>query len=820
MKRIDLCGHWEAVRIGGAELFPATVPGCVHTDLLSAGLIEDPFFRDNERNQYHIGGSGWSFSRVFVVDAEFLSEQRIMLRWEGPDTPAAILINDGEIARQDGLFRTRELDVKDRLREGENEIRVDFDPPVPDNGAAERDMYPMIPTCGIRRPIGLVGWSAARLGDVRVLQDHGKRNAVGLDVQVSADRAEKRRATPLRAEVTVGLEGEQVARSSFDLPRGRGESKIVIRQPRLWWPNGMGEQPLYDVTVALFDPDGAVLDRQEMRIGLRTLRLDREPDEWGGSFRFVVNGKPFFAKGADWIPADAFATGVTPEQYEYLVGSARDANMNMLRVRDGGVHEHDVFYDLCDRYGICVWQDFPFAGAAFRADDSVSTEDVKREAEAAVRRLRRHACLALWCGDGRDGGDDGAGQAPGFDGGGRVRGSMSRAEYRKLFDRMLPSIVAGLDPGRDYRPAGPPSCGVDPAEHRFCCEPGFPSFPEPRVVDSFTFPEDRNLGSRIMELHQRGPIGNDALVQHLLQWFLLPSSFDMQIRLSQILQGLAVKAAVEHARRSRPRCMGTLYRRLNDCRPAPGPSSIDYRGNWKALHYFARDFYAPLLVSGVTDPAAGTVDVHVCSDLAAPVSGMLAWSLFLTDGTPVARDELGIRAAASTSRRVTTLKLREHLREHGERNLLLRLELSADGQRTSRDLVLFDRPKHLSLRDPEILASVEVGPGDGFTVALKASRPALWVWTELADIPAAFSDRFFHLVPDRIIEVRVLPAVPMSADQLLERLRVTSLFDTCPEYRSAMLRRETGRTGEAAGAAASPDGSPVMRISSPAPTGS
>ncbi len=547
---------------------------------------------------------------------------------------------------------------------------------------------------------------------------------------------------------------------------------------------------------------GGVLDSVAKRIGLRTLRLDRHKDEWGESFQFVVNGVPFFAKGANWIPVDAVLGRRTPEMYRGLIEDAAAVNMNMLRVWGGGIYEDDCFYDRCDELGICVWQDFMFACMAYPIGDKAFVRNVEAEACDNVRRLRHHPCMALWCGNN---------EMEQMVATGMNRGSnqvMSLMEYELLFDILLAKVVREEAPHTDYWPSSPhspngdrnnsnnPECGdahlwevwhgkkpfewYRTCDHRFNSEFGFQSFPEPRTACGYTEKQDRNITTAVMEHHQRSGIGNMTIMQYMLDWFRLPSGFEMTLWASQILQGMAIKYACEHWRRSMPRGMGTLYWQLNDVWPVASWSSIDYYGRWKALHYMARHFFAPVLVSGVEDVKKGTIDVHVTSDLLKVADGKLSWVVTDAAGRKLESGAKSVYTPVNGDRKVTTLKLSKHLGlACGERDLLVWLELSVKGQPKSTNLVTFARPKHLELAEkPGISAQVSANKNGSFGVSLKTKHPAMWTWLELNGVDARCSDNFINLRPGRSVQVTMTPARKLTAAQFKKKLQVRSLVDT------------------------------------------
>jgi beta-mannosidase len=823
MHKLDLCGQWQVHKADCDQTFPALVPGCIHTDLLSAGKIEDPFYRDNEDRLQWIGEADWVYSRTFDVPAEVLASDRVLLHCDGLDTLATVTINGKTVGATDNMFRVWEFDAKDALVVGENTIEVRFASPIPVIQArqAERklpgwggpkeipgrawvrkepcslgwDWGPTLATCGIWRPISLVVLDEARLTDVAIRQEHGADGSVTLSVALGAEAIGG--ASPV-AQVTVSFDGGVVAEATAALESGSAGIALPIPDPQLWWPVNMGAQPLYEVRVELRDQAGKLFDTWARRVGLRTLRLDRHPDQWGESFQFVVNGVPFFAKGANWIPADSFVTRLTDANYRDLLESTAGANMNMLRVWGGGIYEQDIFYDLCDELGITIWQDFMFACSTYPTFDDAFMATVKAEAEDNVRRLRHHACIAFWNGNNE--------LEQGLVGDEWNDWQMSWEDYGKLFDKLIPEVIQALDPDRDYWPSSPhtpcgdrrdfnnPDCGDahlwdvwhgrKPFEwyrtctHRFNSEFGFQSFPEPQTVRGYTAPQDRNVTTYVMEHHQRSGIGNAVIMQYMLDWFRLPTEFDMTLWLSQILQGMAMKYACEHWRRAMPRGMGTLYWQLNDCWPVASWASIDYHGRWKALHFMARKFNNPLLVSGVEDWETGSVELHVTSDLLQSCGGEVNWWLVKPDGTEVADGTVAVTAPAGANTLVETLQLGERLKAHGNRDLILGMELAVDGKAVSSNLVTFARPKHLELLDPEFALSIVEGDGGDFAVTVSAAKPALWAWLEVPGTEVRFSDNFVHLFPGKPMTITIKPLEPLTREELVAKVRVRSLVDT------------------------------------------
>ncbi|HEX3053062.1 MAG TPA: hypothetical protein VHP83_20555, partial [Aggregatilineaceae bacterium] len=747
MDYINLNGAWRLYQAGEKDAIAATVPGTVHTDLLAAGKIPDPYYRDNEARVQWIGETDWTYSRHFTLDKAFLTHEQVLLHCDGLDTLAEITVNGQPVATTDNMFRIYEFDVKPVLIAGDNEIVIRFAAAVPYglNRLKEHvlpnwngikggnwlrkeqcnygwDWGPNLVTCGIWRDITLIGFNTARVADVHIRQDHTVSDQVTLHCQTQIERLAN---AALSVIISVKLNGAEVAQAEVPVKGDTATADITIQNPALWWPNELGDQPLYDVSVTLYDASGQ-LDTQHKRIGLRTLQLVREPDEWGESFKFMVNGVPFFAKGANWIPADTFAPRVDREWYAGLLNDATDAHMNMLRLWGGGIYEQEDFWNLCDELGLCVWHDFMFACAAYPSFDQDFMETVKHEIEDNVRRTRHHPSLALWCGNNEL--EQGLIQDEWSE------RSMSWSDYAKLFDQLIPDIVARLDPDTCYWPSSAHSPkgnrldfnnqhwgdahvwdvwhGLKPFEyyrtcyHRFNSEFGFQSFPEPRTVYSYTEPHERNITSYVMEWHQRSGPGNRIIIQYLLEWFRMATSFENTLWLTQILQGMAMRYAVEHWRRIMPRGMGTLYWQINDCWQVASWSSIDYFGRWKALHYMARQFYAPVIVSGIENIEGASAEIHITSDSRQNQSGVVFWHLTTAAGEEIDKGQLAADIPAQYTQAIATLDFKKAFEHYGPRNLLLWLDLQIDVSSVSRSLVLWSRPKHLDLLDPEIKVQI------------------------------------------------------------------------------------------------------------------
>jgi beta-mannosidase len=503
---------------------------------------------------------------------------------------------------------------------------------------------------------------------------------------------------------------------------------------------------------------------------------DRNP------IRFEANGIPFFAKGANWIPADSFATRVTSEKLLRYVADAVAVNMNMLRFWGGGYYEEDALFDACDEMGICVWMDFKFACASYPSFDANFMENVRQEASDNLRRLAHHPCIAVWCGNNeitflvRDKWGD---------------NTMSREGYDALFKDLLGNQVKELSPQTSYV-TGSPDCGdvhywdvwwgdKTFESYRklsgFMTEFGYQAYPEPRTVRAYTSAEDRtSTFTPVMKWHERADTGNLRIQNMTGNYFRQPKDFDSTVWVSQIVQGYGIKMGAEAWRRDMPNSMGCLFWQYNDCWPVASWSSVDYYGRWKALHYLARRFYAPILVSGLEHPQSRTIDTFITSDLLEKRSGTFSWNVTDLNGKSFVKGCQPVEIPASASQKITTLDFGQPCQNLGSNNLLVWLQLNVDGKMVSENLVTFARPKELTVPDPKIKLVLEK-TGEEFLAILTAEKPALWTWLFTDELDATYSDNFVHLAPGTPVKILVRPKQPISEADFLKALKAQSLFD-------------------------------------------
>jgi beta-mannosidase len=763
-----------------------------------------------------VGEQAWTYRRTFTVPEDFLKMQHQLLRCDGLDTLATITVNGHQVARTDNMFRTWEFNVRQWLKPGANSIEVVFDSVLPYIADKEKERHlptwnypgssyvrktpcnfgwdwgPTLITCGIWKDIALVGYDTARLDNVLITQNHSEPGKVRLAVQVTADPPAN--PPPLQARITVlDPDGNTCLSSNCNLAAGQGTADFLVPKPRLWWPAGMGDHPLYTVEVVLLDRQGGQLDTTSKRIGLRTLHAIQQTDQ--APLHFVVNGVPFFAKGANWVPPDVFPNRITKDMLRRYMTDAVAANMNSLRFWGGGNYEQDELFDLCDELGLCVWLDFKFACTTYPSYDPAFLENVRQEARDNVKRLRHHPSIALWCGNNEimffRGQDE------------WTTNKMSEGDYYRMFRDTLGEVVRADAPGADFV-TGSPDCGDvhywevwhggKPFEaygdmHGFVSEFGFQAWPVPQTVAAFTAPEDRGtVYSKVIKYHMRsnrgyvsapedGTIGTDKIMNLVRMYFHEPKDFESTLWLSQITQAYGIEYGVLGWRREMPRSMGSIFWQFNDTWPGTSWSSVDYFGRWKALQYRARDFYSPLLISGVADNQKKTIAIWTVSDRLQPVKGTIRWSITDVAGTLLDSGSEKTGLPAQLSQVAKTLDLSSRLSQQGATNLLVWLSLDAEGKTVSRNLVALVKPKELPLANPNLKTEVS-GDGTDWSVTIQAEHPALWTWVTIEGAEARYSDNFIHIAPGIPVRVELKLAQPMDKANLLAALKVRSLYDT------------------------------------------
>lgn len=780
--------NWTMTLPGGNKV-PIVPPVSVCDVLIDEGLIKNPLAAMNEDDCQWVYDKTWDFEASFSLDA--IPEHEIQVLLTGVDTLATLCLNGSNIGQIDNMFRQWTFVLPRNLLSKNNTLTLSFPPLRPHLEALQRrDLFQAVGDGTFRVPHGAwarkaaftFGWdwgpklpAPAFWGEIRLEETHRPRlghisirqahteGGVCLHVKSSVNDVS---SFVLNYSLTLG--GDAVVSETVS---NKEEARLLVEQPDLWFPHGHGSQSLYTLTVQLRSEDGEVLDSQCRRIGLRRIRLVRAPDAHGESFGFEVNGRPIFAKGANWIPMDNSPRGMTKDRFENLLQSAIAANMNMLRVWGGGIYEREEFYDLCDEKGLLVWQDMMFACAPYPVDHKDFCENALVEVSENVRTLHHHACLALWCGNNEI--------EMWWIADAKTAEKMTWASYQPFFDRKLRSIVEEHNPEVPYWPGSPhtplgnrfdfnhPGSGdahiwdvwfnrqpftfYRSCHHRFVSEFGFQSLPHPTTLEEFIPDSSRNIASRVMEHHQRSHIGNSAMIAALLEWFQLPTRWDKVALATQIVQGLANKHAVEHWRRSTPHCMGALYWQLNDCWPAPSWSSIDYRLVWKASHYEAARFFAPILVSLVEASDRRSGQIWITNDSSQDWEGTLHLAVFHFQGKLLWHSNTKVSCGSMASFSPTDFSLESLMPEHCMDSIFVTATLrDLQGGDVSSAWHTGLPPKHMSFAPPDIkidLTNLE----HGGEITLVSKTPQMFVWMN----EGSWNDAFFHLAPNEPKRLRL-----------------------------------------------------------------
>lgn len=813
-EQMNLGGAWRMREADSQTWHSAHVPGSVYADLMADGTMPDPFWRENELDAFERMKKDYVYQRTFTVTEAQLAHAHVELVCEGLDTLAHVSLNGREIAFADNMHITWVWDVKEQLRAGENTLEIRFDSPIlycakkaeeaPGWESSDAtpgfrhlrkahcmfgwDWGPRLPDAGIWRPIFLRTWDTARLENALMLQAH--HDGV-VDVTIRPEIAGK---SAWSAEITAP-DGEVII-----IPETTAaEQVITIEHPQLWWPNGLGKQPLYRVTVRL-----TAGDTRTWRIGLRTMTVSREKDEWGEEFCHVVNGVKVFAMGADYIPEDNILARVTPERTRRLLEDCKAANFNAIRVWGGGYYPDDAFYDICDELGLMVWQDLMYACAFYDLTPDFE-RSIRVETHQNVARLRHHASLALICGNN---------EMEMFMAGANSALINHRTwefvptyphhitDYVKMFEYILPAIVKETAPQTYWWPASPSSGGNFDAPNdenrgdnhywdvwhgekpfteyrkfffRYASEFGFQSFPCLKSVEQFTLPDDRNIFSRVMERHQRNQAANGKILSYLSQTFRYPNSFDDLLYASQLMQAEAIRYGVEHWRRNRGRCMGAIIWQLNDIWPVASWASIDYYGRWKALHYAAKRFFAPVMISAEEEgelsqnpkineyhpaPLEKSFRLNVCNETLRDVTGEVVWALRTPDGAIVRQNQQTLTIPAMSAKWLDKVDCADaSLTGH-----YVSFAFVVDDVALSEGTCIFCAPKHFEFVDPRLTVETR-----GDTLVVTSHAYAKQVWLESEDADLLLDDNAFDMNPGTKV-VRVVRGTA-------EKVRVRSVWD-------------------------------------------
>lgn len=798
---------WEFQYQG--QWYPAFVPGYIHTDLIDNKLIPNPFYGRNEDSVQWVSDSCWVY-RLLFDGTNIDPNQHPELVFEGVTGYAEFYLNGKPLLNQEGQnytdnsYRTWRFLLPANVKDKDNELIVKFLPSskiikersrqlpyiLPDERVFLRnppyqagwDWGPKMVTCGFSKIIYLNQWKDFTISNLHIRQNHLCEEEAHLLVSfdILCDIDEKATIKYMvNDKIFKTVRGAEINPNT-----DKFSTELTIKHPKLWYPNGMGEQNLYKIAVVV--EKGSQSKRLEANIGLRNIELNIAADSIGRAFEFLVNDQPVFMKGVNWIPADFFPTRIKEEQYRWLLQSCKDANMNMIRVWGGGIYEPDIFYDICDELGILVWQDFMYSCALYPGD-SIFMHNAEVEAREQVSRLRNHPCLAIWCGNNevKNGWEDWGWQAnykP-------KHRTEIESDMHTLFDTLLAEIVTENDPYRPYVTSSPlwgwghPECCTQGDSHywgvwwgelpfemweektgRFMSEYGFQSYPSMATIVSFTNDKERNLNSAAMKNHQKHARGVQIINKALDQYFYIPEKFTDYVYLSQLVQAYGIGQAIEVHRRKQPHCMGTLYWQLNDCWPVASWSSIDYYGRWKALQYEAKRQFEPIILT--TAPLQGNeLPIYAINDSAKTIQASLQIRLCNFDGSitdSVYIDSISLpgRSAVEISRYSPAKKIK--INKLTKQYLHLKL-FDAKGRLLAQKVYFYLYPKQMEFQPKGISTQVQrlnAGTKEEqyiFTLSAEQIKYGVAITTNLN---GRFSDNYFTLLPGEEKQVIFTPATP------------------------------------------------------------
>ena len=776
---VNIDNNWSFKKIDDSLWRAATVPGDIHSDLLSHQLIEDPFRGNNETKLQWITSAEWEYSSHFMLEKEFLEKEHIELVFEGIDTYAKVFLNDSLILEPRNAFRDWRIDVSKLLLEKNKLVlkllppaqiealeRSKFkytlpDDPMPDY-AGHRifsrkaqfqygwDWGPRFISSGIWKPVRLKAWNKLKIEDAFVKQELLNDSIADLtvDLQINSE---------IEEDVTIAIYVNNEFNSSYKTSLNEGVVTLPfqIKNPKKWWPHNIGDPYQYELEFEVIY-ENTILDKFKLKKGLRTIELVTKKDSIGESFYFKVNGKPIYMKGANYIPQNSFQSKVTDQHYEKIISDVVEANMNMLRVWGGGIYEKDIFYELCDEKGILVWQDFMYACAMYPGHSSF-LQNVEKEVTENIKRLRNHASIALWCGNNEN--NEGWHRWGWQEGRSQEEIDEIWRAYSKVFIEMMPNAVASLTDNTPYWESSPKFGRGDkryefegdahdwwvwhdayPFEHfaehvpRFMSEFGFQSYPSYEAIRYINKDGRLSISSHDFKSHQKHRRGNELIAEYMKRDFIVPESDEDYVYVSQLLQARGISMGIEAHRRAKPYNMGTLYWQLNDCWPVVSWSSIDFFGNWKALHYKAKHAFDNVLVS--SELVGDILRIYIVNDSFEEIGGLLDLDVLDYNGKVIERYSAANIVEPNSSKIVYDLIIDAFQKEE------IVIVAKYNGRTSNFYLT---KPKNLALLNGEITKNISKTK-KGFTIELFSDvlQKDVFLYTEQQ---GHFSENYFDLMP-------------------------------------------------------------------------
>ena len=827
------CG-WKFKQARLNNWYPATVPGVVHTDLINNGILDDPFFRLNERGAQWVDKEDWIYETKFDLDDETFNKENIDLYFKGLDTYADIYLNENKILETNNMFREWRIDVKNIIKQKDNHLRIYFHSPIKvdlpkwealpfryeaandqsENGGlfdkkvsvfARKAGYhygwdwgPRLVTSGIWRPVFVEAWDGLRIDNVHYIQRNvSSKNA---DIETVLEIIGDKEIVSAKVKITDEQSGKILASTVIDIHKGLNKVRVgfSMKNPELWWSNGLGEPHLYTFKASI-EVNNTTIDRKSEKIGIRSVKLVRQPDKFGKSFYFELNGIPVFSKGANYIPCDIFLPRVTREIYKKTILDAVDANMNMLRVWGGGIYEDDYFYELCDKYGIMVWQDFMFACSLYPAEGEL-LENIKQEAIDNVKRLRNHPSIAIWCGNNEclDAWEIWGWKRNYTTKDPRIADKIWKQFYDQYFI-VFPEVVKEYDPMASYTPSSPftdidgrrdhtdgdmhywdtwqkglPISTYNNEKSRYFSEYGFQSFPEWATVLSYA-PEEKdwNITSEVMMSHQRGGSSANLIIEKCLtNEYGTPKDFQSFLYLSQLLQGDAMKIAMEAHRRDMGYCMGTLFWQHNDCWPVASWASRDYYGRWKAQHYFTREAFRDILVSPIAN--GEKLEIYAVSDRLKNTAGKLYISVLTLDGKVISEINKSLNISANASTMVYSETIDKLIKNIARKDVVIVAEFIDNNNRRYTNNYFLLNQKEINLPKANIISDVRV-VDKGFEITLNCDKFARAVYLSVDGLDNFFGDNYFDLLPNKEKSIKVQSGLSLA--DFKKQLKIVSFTD-------------------------------------------
>lgn len=807
-KTISLHKDWIFSEIGTNQWIKTDIPSSVQQSLIQNEKLENPFYGTNERKIQWVEDKDWEYRKIFQLSDKELKYDAIFLHFEGLDTFSDVFLNGEKLFYSENMFVEHQINVKNKLKEGENILMIRFYSPVGhlkplrdasgfeypaanDHRAEKVSVYSRkapyhfgwdwgirIVQMGIWRPISLKLYNKAQIEDFWVQQKAISEQKASIENHIEIESTKNQKGI---IEIRYKKDQKWISsKKEIQLNTGKNTFSIAqeIEKPKLWQPKGWGEAFLYPFEAKIYI-DNQLIDEKKLQIGLRKIELVREKDSKGESFYFKVNDKPIFAKGANYIPGKTLTTEQDSAYYDQLFENILAANMNMIRVWGGGIYENKKFYELADKNGILVWQDFMFACTPY-PHDAKFLENVEKEAIQNVKRLRNYASIALWCGNNeveesiKYWGFETQVPSHAYEG--------FKVGYTKLFKELLPKVVKNNDPQKHYVHSSPLSAnwgrpeslsvgdshywgvwyGREPFEilntrlSRFMSEFGFQAFPELKTIKTFATEQDFDIESEVMKIHQKSSTGNDAIKEYMARYYHNPKSFEDFVYLGLVMQGEGMKKGILAHRRNRPYCMGSLYWQLNDSWPVVSWAGIDYYNNWKALHYKAREAFLPIAVDVFHNSRNGNTEFYVFSDeLKDQNNCTLRIKLIDFEGKIRKEFHKDVKVEANKSMLIKSIPTTIFANEEVQKNTFIKVEIvNSQGKIITKDHFFYHWPLKLNLPNTEIKTSVKHEDGK-YTISLKSEKLAKNVFIEIPILGAKFSDNFFDLLPneEKIIEI-------------------------------------------------------------------